>query len=136
MPLTKPCPRIGQPGCIGVITDLRARLLARRQYCCLRCSAFARIAQGIRAPTRSHEEYVRLGAMGGRAAGVNKRKRAALKAADHIKRLIPASMRLRLSAADYAWCVAALARAWRMGHTTGRARLQHVVNRQQQKGAA
>lgn len=45
MPLTKPCPRRGQPHCLGVIRGRsdHAREFKRRKYCCRKCGGQAKL---------------------------------------------------------------------------------------------
>lgn len=137
MAVTKPCPRAGQNGCIGTVTARDVGQLAKRQFCSLSCSAFARVARGIKAPKQSHDFYVAQGAKGGTTSGRNRRKAAALSVAADMKALMPKDMALRLSDADYRRVLALLVRACLHGHELGRhAEWMRQRDERTQKGAA
>jgi hypothetical protein len=117
--VSQPCPRAGQPYCVGIITA-RPKVLRLRKHCTRACAAAAKHERGILGAPGL--EASRRGAQRSAKCARANRKRhldAMARAVARIEPLIPKTLRDRCSPQEFAALKVLMARAWRAGDFNG-----------------
>lgn len=134
---SKPCAR---PSCPHMIVqDHGPKTFAARKYCSTSCGMRHRREQGW-TPAIAPETYRRAGAIGGKASGQVRRKRALLVVVDQIKPILPKWFYVDLDAEQRALVLALIARTGRRMYRLGKkadfeARKAKRQQRQRQEAA-
>lgn len=114
---SKPCAR---PGCTQTIYMPGEKTLAKRIYCSRSCSAQVRLANGWNPQAHlTPDSYRKGGALGGKIAGENRRKRKVLDTVAHLSTLIPEAMKASLGHQELTRVKLLLQRAHDVGYRRG-----------------